>query len=281
MVSSAYQPMANLSAQPATISPRPSAPNPTTAHGFVQSNQAILTPIPAASQSPRPPVSTVMPASMPFMASVSQALHPNLSVPTNLNNLSASPTSNFQVVRPQQPIYQSPPAPTILQPQKISQTGIQQQQDQSRQSKMFDKEFILELEKNLGLREATANLMPPSPAPSTDQTPRPMMVLEPNVPGSIPALRPPPQSTLRHNSRRNTTPVTPSALAEASLMYQQQQQHQQQQRRDSSLPRASQINHNINSNNNNNTTTSTSSLQVSSPLIYFLFCSKAHIQRWV
>jgi hypothetical protein len=94
---------------------------------------------------------------------------------------------------------------------------------------MFDKEFILELEKNLGLREATANLMPPSPAPSTDHTSRPMATLEPNVPGSIPALRPPPQSMHRHSGRRNTTSVSSSTLAEASLVYQQ--------RRDTSLPR--------------------------------------------
>ena len=259
-VSSAYQPMTNFAAAPASMSPRPSVTNATAANGLVQSNPAILTPIPAASHSPRPQASTAMPASMPFMASVSQALHPNLSVPTNLNTLSASPASHYQVIRPQQ-MYQSPPAPTILQPQKISQPA-NQQQDQSRQSKMFDKEFILELEKNLGLREATANLMPPSPAPSTDHTPRPMMTLEPNIPGSIPALRPPPQSTLRHNSRRNTTSVTPSALAEASLMYQQQQQQhqqQQQQRRESSLPRPSQ----------NNNSSSTSSLQVGFKLHFF------------
>jgi hypothetical protein len=134
--------------------------------------------------------------------------------------------------------FASPQAAAILQPQKVPLAASQQQQDgQGRQSKMFDKEFILELEKNLGLREATANLMPPSPAPSGTAHTRPALGPEPATNGSIPALRPPPQSSLRNSGRRNTTSVTSSALAEASSMYAQQQQ---QQRRDSSLPRSSQ-----------------------------------------
>ena len=163
-------------------------------------------------------------------------------VPSNMNNNQMGGTSfNFPrpnfvpAIRPQQ-IYQSPPA--ILQPQKVTQP-LNQEQEQSRQSKMFDKEFILELEKNLGLREATANLMPPSPAPSLSQT-RPIINMSTSPTPSIPALRPPPQSTARSNSRRNTTCVTSSTVAEANNVF-----HQQQQRRDASVPRASQ--HNFNS----------------------------------
>ena len=229
MSASNYQQMVPMQAavnhRPVMLTPAPAGMSP---------NSSMLTPVPT-SNSPRPATISTMASSMPFMA-------PHMMAPTNLNAFRPSQTpppafqNSFPVV--QRPTQMS----TILQPQKVSKSpSQQQQQDQARQSKMFDKEFILELEKNLGLREATANLMPPSPAPSMDQTHRPILVLEPNMPGSIPALRPPPQSTLRNNARRNTTAVSLSTLAEASSIYQQQQhQHQQQQRRESSLPRPTQ-----------------------------------------
>ena len=211
MSASNYQQMVPMQAAVNHMTPAPAGMSP---------NSSMLTPVPT-SNSPRPATISTMASSMPFMA-------PHLMAPTYLNAFRPSQTpppafqNSFPVV--QRPTQMS----TILQPQKVSKSpSQQQQQDQARQSKMFDKEFILELEKNLGLREATANLMPPSPAPSMDQTHRPILVLEPNMPGSIPALRPPPQSTLRNNARRNTTAVSLSTLAEASSIY-QQQQHQHQ-----------------------------------------------------
>jgi len=182
-------------------------------------------------------MSSSMMSNTPYATAFPSKMSP---VPSNVNSNPMGGTSfNFPrpnfvpQIRPQQ-IYQSPPA--ILQPQKVTQP-LNQEQEQ-RQSKMFDKEFILELEKNLGLREATANLMPPSPAPSLSQT-RPIINMSPSPTPSIPALRPPPQSTARNNSRRNTTCVTSSTVAEANNVF-----HQQQQRRDASVPRASQHNFN-------------------------------------
>ena len=216
----------------------------------MQSNMASKNPSIMLSSMTSNMQSTMMPnigshMSSPMMSNTNYmtALPSKMSpVPSNMNNNQMGGTSfNFPrpnfvpAIRPQQ-TYQSPPA--ILQPQKVTQP-LNQEQEQSRQSKMFDKEFILELEKNLGLREATANLMPPSPAPSLSQT-RPIINMSTSPTPSIPALRPPPQSTARSNSRRNTTCVTSSTVAEANNVFHQQQQ----QRRDASVPRASQHNFN-------------------------------------
>ena len=109
---------------------------------------------------------------------------------TQSNMSTANLIPAFNMPRPQvQPLAAASLA--ILQPQKISQPQ-QDRQQEDRQSKMFDKEFILELEKNLGLREVTANLMPPSPAPSGVHS-RSMLNISPSTSPSIPTLRPPPQ----------------------------------------------------------------------------------------
>ena len=84
---------------------------------------------------------------------------------------------------------QSYPGPGILQPQKAVQPVLLHPKDQE---KNMDKEFLAELEKNLGLAEATNNLMPPSPMPVENQKP-------PNQPqqkSPVPLL-PPPQSSGR------------------------------------------------------------------------------------
>ena len=117
--------------------------------------------------------------------------HPNCNSVRGLRPPQASP-SNIMT--------QSYPGPNILQPQKIDPKAA----NASKTEPTLDKEFLAELEKNLGLTEATANLMPPSPASSTVQVPTKTNVAPNAVPSSannVPTLLPPPQASNRQSSR--------------------------------------------------------------------------------
>lgn len=100
----------------------------------------------------------------------------------------------FQPQQQQMIMTQSYPGPCILQPQKVA-TGtagiITAQPAENQNNKPMDKEFIAELEKNLGLVEANANLMPPSSPSVTVQQPQ------------LPTLLPPPHAATRNSNRRS------------------------------------------------------------------------------
>ena len=93
---------------------------------------------------------------------------------------------------------QSYPGPNILQPQKADpQQMMGTNSGKNAGEQNFDKEFIAELEKNLGISEANANLMPPaSPAVDSPSVPVPV-----SKAGNVPALLPPPQTTRQSNRR--------------------------------------------------------------------------------
>ena len=101
---------------------------------------------------------------------------------------------------------QSYPGPNILQPQKVDP----QVSNANKTEQHIDKEFLAELEKNLGLSEASANLMPPSPAPTSTPT---TSVQKSNVP----ALLPPPQSSNRRDSSRRSQSTVRTCSASPSI----------------------------------------------------------------
>ena len=100
---------------------------------------------------------------------------------------------------------QSYPGPNILQPQKVDP----QVSNANKTEQHIDKEFLAELEKNLGLSEASANLMPPSPAHTSNNT----SVQKSNVP----ALLPPPQSSNRRDSSRRSQSTVRTCSASPSI----------------------------------------------------------------
>ena len=125
---------------------------------------------------------------------------------------------------------QSYPGPNILQPQKITDASSLASRDSDMNSKPIDKEFLAELEKNLGLVEASANLMP-SPSKATaaatptavTEVPRPTRGISTKK-AQVPALLPPPQSSARSSNRRlqystppPTEPVKPMTRRDNSL----------------------------------------------------------------
>merc|ERR1719357_219664 len=99
---------------------------------------------------------------------------------------------------------QSYPGPGILQPQKVSSQSTNASSNEQN-ANTIDEEFLAELEKNLGLVEANANLMPPTPAPSTTPTISNARQQPPSTgtisKTNVPALLPPPQTSGRSSSR--------------------------------------------------------------------------------
>lgn len=126
---------------------------------------------------------------------------------------------------------QSYPGPCILQPQKVASGASAMPENVSSAAKPMDKEFIAELEKNLGLVEANANIMPPSP--SVTSTAASTVQPQPSNPttSSVPLL-PPPQATVRNSNRRSqqysySPPVPSPPQVQQALPY----------KREASLPR--------------------------------------------
>ena len=116
---------------------------------------------------------------------------------------------------------QSYPGPGILQPQKAAAPTL----IPIDQEKNMDKEFLAELEKNLGLAEATNNLMPPSPMPVEVQQVQQVQHKSP-----VPLL-PPPQSSGRQRRdkvlrRENSLPRANKPLMQVQEVQQQVQQVQ-------------------------------------------------------
>ena len=148
------------------------------------------------------------------------------------NNPSAEVSSFSQLAITDQKNNSSKPnqIPTlneILKPEKVS--SIRQNESMNQRfsrdasglkTKALDKKLLAELEKNLGLEEANANLMPPSPLPTEGKVNNHMRrrshANESRAPipqnSSVPVLQPPPQNiNKRSDARRFTT-----AIAKAS-----------------------------------------------------------------
>ena len=119
---------------------------------------------------------------------------------------------------------QIPTLNEILKPEKVS--SIRQNESPNQRfsrdasglkTKALDKKLLAELEKNLGLEEANANLMPPSPLPTEGKVNNHMRrrshanesraLIPQNSP--VPVLQPPPQNiNKRSDARRFTTAIT-------------------------------------------------------------------------
>ena len=127
-----------------------------------------------------------------------------------------NPTSSSSTAWPI--MTQSYPGPGILQPQKAAPVLMPIDQE-----KNMDKEFLAELEKNLGLAEATNNLMPPSPMPVENQ--KPPTINQPQNKSPVPLL-PPPQSSGRQ--RRDKVLRRENSLPRANKPLMQVQEVQQQ-----------------------------------------------------
>ena len=145
------------------------------------------------------------------------------------NQVSPQPTFPAVVgARPQSMLYAPtfsclPPQTTAtvssvptLQPEKVRLHNLQQQMQKKQQQQQqpiaassmqqpppvkLNKEFIAELEKDLGYKEASANLMPPSPAVTT-APPTASTATAPSASPLVPGLLPPPPSSAKALSRR-------------------------------------------------------------------------------
>merc|ERR1719445_2214864 len=96
---------------------------------------------------------------------------------TQLNMVQSHTIQSLAAPVPSTITHQHPPtlsqAPSLqlLQPEKVGLTSkpAVQSEELPMGKTSLDKEFVTELEKKLGLTEANANLMPPSPAPTTKE----------------------------------------------------------------------------------------------------------------
>ena len=114
--------------------------------------------------------------------------------PNNIPQMTSTSSSSIMT--------QSYPGPNILQPQKADPQHMMTNSAKTGEQH-FDKEFIAELEKNLGISEANANLMPPaSPAVDPTSSSSSSTSIQASKNGNVPALLPPPQTT-RQSNRRN------------------------------------------------------------------------------
>ncbi len=152
-----------------------------------------------------PPPASTRPQSMLYAPTFS-CLPPGQGAPA------ASAVSSVQPLQPEKVRLHN--LQQQMQKKQQQQQQLQQQQQQQQQKQLalpapsqaqpavtLNKEFIAELEKDLGQREASANLMPPSPAVTTGTVPpsaAPAGSSSPLVPG----LLPPPPSNSKALSRR-------------------------------------------------------------------------------
>ena len=112
---------------------------------------------------------------------------------------------------PPQIMTQSYPGPNILQPQKVKNQP-QANDDTSQANKSIDKEFLAELEKNLGLVEANANLRPEVHQQQPQNPPETTGAISKGH-HMVPALLPPPQSSGRSSNRRSQYSSPPTVAS--------------------------------------------------------------------
>ena len=178
--------------------PRP-RPNATEARGSGYAGLPMPSPAPGPASVPAA-VPTLAPPLAPTAMSQKSALKN-----TQMQLMTQSyPANNLQQPVSLQSLPQAPSL-QLLQPEKIGLTSKRQSELKNLQKESnhkMEKELLVELEKNLGLVEANANLMPPSPAPIATTTKEPIYA---KVNKGLPLL-PPPQAARRPSSQRLTPP---------------------------------------------------------------------------